>query len=173
MAQEGQGAHGLESQGFRNLKAVHWNLSAPELYERAVARGEGQVADKGPLVVLTGQHTGRSASDKFIVRDAASEANVWWDNNLAMTPAAFEALHQAMLSYAQGRELFVKSNICDARNRGMSSDCHGGQRRPFRDRGVNGDKSLYPTRHQHLRVILQYPAVVPVNHRQEEVFTLP
>jgi phosphoenolpyruvate carboxykinase (ATP) len=108
MAQEGQGAHGLESQGFRNLKAVHWNLSAAELYERAVARGEGQVAEKGPLVVLTGQHTGRSASDKFIVRDAASEANVWWDNNLAMTPAAFEALHQAMLSYAQGRELFVK-----------------------------------------------------------------
>jgi phosphoenolpyruvate carboxykinase (ATP) len=108
MAQDGQGAHGLEAQGFRNLKAVHWNLSAPELYERALVRGEGLVAQNGPLVVITGQHTGRSASDKFIVKDAASEPNIWWDNNKAMAPQAFDALFQAMMSYAQGRELFVK-----------------------------------------------------------------
>src|SRR5437667_11122129 len=108
MAQDGQGAHGLEAQGFRNLRAAHWNLSAPELYERAVARNEGVVAQNGPLVVLTGQHTGRSASDKFIVKDAASEPHIWWDNNKAMSPAAFDALFHAMMSYAQGRELFVK-----------------------------------------------------------------
>ncbi len=108
MTQDGLGAHGLEGQGFRNLKAVNWNLTAPELYERAVARGEGHVAQNGPFVVLTGQHTGRSASDKFVVKDAASEPNVWWDNNKAMSPAAFEALYQSMVSYAQGRELFVK-----------------------------------------------------------------
>ena len=66
-------AFGLEKQGFRNLKAVHWNLSAPALYEEAVRRGEGHVAKNGPLVVLTGQHTGRSASDKFVVRDATTE----------------------------------------------------------------------------------------------------
>src|SRR5579862_1310880 len=101
-------AFGLEKQGFRNLKAVHWNLSAPALYEDAVARGEGMVAKNGPLVVLTGQHTGRSASDKFIVRDQASESQVWWDNNKAMTPAAFDALFHSMMSYAQGRELFVQ-----------------------------------------------------------------
>src|SRR5215469_8608596 len=108
MAEAGQSPQGLEAQGFRNLKAVHWNLTAPELYERAVARGEGMVAQKGPLVVLTGQHTGRSASDKFIVRDQASDPNVWWDNNKPMAPAHFEALFQSMISYAQGRELFVK-----------------------------------------------------------------
>ena len=72
MSQDGRqpSAFGLENQGFRNLKAVNWNLSAPQLYEEAVARGEGHVAKNGPLVVITGQHTGRSASDKFIVRDA-------------------------------------------------------------------------------------------------------
>ncbi|MBV9331769.1 MAG: phosphoenolpyruvate carboxykinase [Alphaproteobacteria bacterium] len=107
MSHEGQGT-GLEQLGFRNLKAVRFNLSAPELYELAVARGEGQVAQDGPLVVITGQHTGRSASDKFIVRDAASEANVWWENNKPMEPRTFEALRQSMLAYAQGRELFVK-----------------------------------------------------------------
>jgi len=99
---------GLEQQGFRNLKTVHFNLTAPELYERAVARGEGSVAEHGPLVVITGQHTGRSASDKFIVRDAASESQVWWENNKPMSPAHFEALFHSMTAYAQGRELFVK-----------------------------------------------------------------
>jgi len=102
------GAHGLEQQGFRNLRTVHWNLSAPALYEQAVIRGEGHVARGGALVALTGQHTGRSASDKFIVRDADSDRQVWWDNNKPMTPAAFEALYQAMIAYAQGRELFVQ-----------------------------------------------------------------
>ena len=110
MSQDGRNTntHGLEAQGFRNLKAVHANLTAPALYERAVARGEGHVARSGPLVVITGQHTGRSASDKFIVRDAASESQVWWDNNKSMTPAHFDALFNAMMAYAQGRELFVQ-----------------------------------------------------------------
>ncbi|HEX4160037.1 MAG TPA: phosphoenolpyruvate carboxykinase [Rhizomicrobium sp.] len=102
------GAHGLEKQGFRNLVGVHWNLTVPELYERAVLGGESQIARHGPLVALTGQHTGRSASDKFIVRDAASDSQVWWDNNKAMEPQAFEALFQAMIAYAQGRELFAQ-----------------------------------------------------------------
>jgi len=101
-------AFGLENQGFRNLKAVNWNPTAAELYEQAVARGEGKVARNGPLVVHTGQHTGRSASDKFVVRDASTDKHVWWDNNKAMTPAHFDALFHAMMSYAQGRELFVQ-----------------------------------------------------------------
>jgi len=108
MSNDGPSAYGLEEQGFRNLKAVQWNLTAPRLYELAVARGEGQVAKNGPLVVLTGQHTGRSASDKFVVRDAASENQVWWENNKAMSPAHFDALFASMMSYAQGRELFAK-----------------------------------------------------------------
>jgi phosphoenolpyruvate carboxykinase (ATP) len=102
------GAHGLEAQGFRNLKAVHLNLSAPALYERAVARGEGRIAENGPLVVITGQHTGRSANDKFIVRDQASENQVWWEASKSITPAQFEALYDAMMGYAQGRELFAQ-----------------------------------------------------------------
>jgi phosphoenolpyruvate carboxykinase (ATP) len=110
MSQDGRhpSAHGLEGQGFRNLKAAHWNFTAAELYERAVALGEGHVAKNGPIVVLTGQHTGRSASDKFVVRDASTDAHIWWDNNKAMSPAHFEALFQSMMSYAQGHELFVQ-----------------------------------------------------------------
>jgi phosphoenolpyruvate carboxykinase (ATP) len=102
------GAFGLERHSFRNLKAVNWNLSAPALYEEAVRRGEGHVAKNGPLVVLTGIHTGRSAGDKFVVRDASTENNVWWDNNKPMTQAHFDALYDDMLAFAEGRELFAK-----------------------------------------------------------------
>ncbi len=89
-------------------KRIHCNLPAATLYELAIVRGEGHVAKNGPLVVLTGQHTGRSATDKFVVRDAASEPNVWWDNNKAMTPAHFDTLYADMMKFAEGRELFAK-----------------------------------------------------------------
>ena len=98
----------LASHGFRNLKAVHFNLSAPALYEEAVRRGEGHVAVNGPLVVRTGVHTGRSANDKFVVRDASTESTVWWDANKAMTQAQFDTLHADMMAHAEGRELFAK-----------------------------------------------------------------
>src|ERR1700761_564770 len=101
-------AFGLEAHGFRNLKAVNLNLSAPALYEEAVRRGEGHVAKNGPLVVLTGQHTGRSASDKYTVRDATTENTIWWDNNKAMSPAHFDALYADMMAHAEGKELFAK-----------------------------------------------------------------
>ena len=99
---------GLEQHGFRNLRSTYWNLTVAQLYEAAIQRGEGHVAKNGPLVALTGQHTGRSPSDKFIVKDAASTPRVWWDNNKAMSPSHFDALFKDMMSYAEGRELFVQ-----------------------------------------------------------------
>jgi phosphoenolpyruvate carboxykinase (ATP) len=101
-------SHGLGRHGFRNLKAVNWNLGAPALFEDAVRRGEGHVAKNGPLVVRTGIHTGRSAGDKFTVRDASTENTIWWDNNKAMSPAQFDTLYADMMAHAEGRELFAK-----------------------------------------------------------------
>ncbi|MEK7264462.1 MAG: phosphoenolpyruvate carboxykinase (ATP), partial [Pseudomonadota bacterium] len=57
------------------------NLTAAAYYEIAVARGEGEVAADGPLVVKTGEHTGRSAQDKFTVRHPEIDAKIWWDNS--------------------------------------------------------------------------------------------
>ncbi len=109
MARDGQpGAVGLEQLGFRNLKGAHWNLTAAELYERAVRNDEGKVAADGPLVVITGQHTGRSPKDKFFVREPSSESHIWWENNQAMEPAKFEALLESMLAYARDKELYVQ-----------------------------------------------------------------
>ncbi len=98
----------LERSGFRNLSRIHWNLDIPALYEHAVARGEGLIAREGPLVVATGEHTGRSAQDKFIVRDAATDETVWWENNKAISGEHFARLRDAMMAYAQGRELYVQ-----------------------------------------------------------------
>ncbi len=109
MADHGQpGEAGLEQHGFRNLKRVNWNWTAAELYEQAVRSGEGKVAKDGPLVVLTGQHTGRSPKDKYFVVEPSSESHIWWENNQAMEPAKFDTLFAAMIAYAQNRELYVQ-----------------------------------------------------------------
>jgi len=101
-------ATGLEAHGLTGLKAVHRNLRTVRLYEMAMRNDEGRLARGGSLVVLTGQHTGRSASDKFIVKDEMTAPSVWWDNNKAMSPGAFMTLHADMMEFAKGKELFVQ-----------------------------------------------------------------
>jgi phosphoenolpyruvate carboxykinase (ATP) len=101
-------AHGLAQQGIDTSAKLFWNLGTPALVEQAVARGEGELAKDGPLVVKTGKHTGRSAQDKFMVRDAETESTIWWDNNKAMSPAHFAALKADFLTALAGKEtLFV------------------------------------------------------------------
>src|SRR5688500_4244581 len=94
--------------GFSTEAELHWNLGTPQLVEQAVRRGEGMLAKDGPLVVRTGKHTGRSANDKFIVRDAETETTIWWDNNKSMTSDHFAALKADFLAALAGKEtLFV------------------------------------------------------------------
>jgi len=87
--------HSLSSQGIATNAVIHPNFGSAQLVEHAVARGEGKLASHGPLVVETGAHTGRSARDKFIVRDATTQDTVWWGKvNAAMTPEHFACLKQ-------------------------------------------------------------------------------
>jgi phosphoenolpyruvate carboxykinase (ATP) len=99
-------ASGLADQGISTSAQVHWNLNTAQLVEQAVSRGEGVLAKDGPLVVKTGEHTGRSAKDKFIVRDAETEGTIWWDKS--MTPDHFAALKADFLAHLAEKEtLFV------------------------------------------------------------------
>src|SRR3546814_14505473 len=66
----------LDQQGISTSADQYWNLGTAPLVEAALANGEGILAKDGPLVVKTGKHTGRSASDKFIVRDAETESKI-------------------------------------------------------------------------------------------------
>ncbi|GAA0334089.1 phosphoenolpyruvate carboxykinase [Sphingomonas oligophenolica] len=101
---------GLEAQGIETRATLHWNLVTARLIEAAVARGEGKLSADGPLVVETGPHTGRSAQDKFIVRDAETESTVWWGkSNKAMTPEHFAALKADFLAELKDKEdLFIQ-----------------------------------------------------------------
>src|SRR5687767_6784605 len=101
-------AHGLEALGIVRAGHVHWNLSPAALYEEALRRGEGQLAADGPLVARTGQHTGRSPNDKFVVREPQSEQHVHWGAvNKPIDEAKFELVHRDMMAYAQDKDLFV------------------------------------------------------------------
>ena len=99
---------GLADQGIVTPAEIHWNLGTPQLVEEALRRGEGLLARDGPLVVRTGKHTGRSARDKFIVRDAETDGTIWWDNNAAMTPDHFAVLKADFLAaLGEKKSLFV------------------------------------------------------------------
>ena len=89
---------------------LHTDEGSAALVEHAVARGEGRLAKDGPLVVATGRHTGRSAKDKFLVKDAETADSVWWGKvNKPMEPAHWEALKADFLQALGGKdELFVQ-----------------------------------------------------------------
>jgi len=107
MSTEVERDRGLEREGIRAGR-VYWNLPIAALYEEAVRRDEGVIAAEGPLVCRTGQHTGRSPNDKFVVRDAMSEATVDWGKvNRPIDEQQFDALHRDILAALAGKELFV------------------------------------------------------------------
>ncbi len=110
-----QSPAGLEPQGIRHVNTVYWNLSTPQLVEEAIRRREGCLAHLGPLVVRTGQHTGRSPNDKFIVQEASSADKVWWGKvNRPMTQDQYEGLQRRLLAYLQGRDIFVQDCFAGA-----------------------------------------------------------
>lgn len=86
----------------------HLNNSREELFNLALDRKEGIKATNGALCVKTGQHTGRSAKDKYIVKSKSTTDTIWWDNSAAMSPEQFEVLRDDFLKHAEGRELFVQ-----------------------------------------------------------------
>ncbi|VAW02195.1 Phosphoenolpyruvate carboxykinase [ATP] [hydrothermal vent metagenome] len=102
----------IEVSGLTGVKKVHYNLGEAQLYEMAIANGEGSVVAGGALAVTTGQHTGRSATDKFYVRDAETEDAIWWDANAGLSEAHFAVLRDDFKAHATdqatGKELFVQ-----------------------------------------------------------------
>jgi phosphoenolpyruvate carboxykinase (ATP) len=101
----------IDIAGLRTSGNVYYNLGPAELYEEAIRRGEARLTAHGALVAETGQHTGRSAKDKFVVRDGSTEPHVWWDNNKPLTPEAFDQLHADFLAHAADRDLFVQDLV--------------------------------------------------------------
>ena len=101
--------YGLENLGLTNLRQVYWNLTSEALYEEIIFRNEARLTQMGPIVAYTGKHTGRSASDKAIVREPSTEEHVWWGQyNRPFSTDKFDDLYNRMQGFMQGRDLFVQ-----------------------------------------------------------------
>ena len=98
----------LDHQGLSGIARAYYNLTEPALVQAALQRGEGKLGQGGALLVQTGNHTGRSPRDKFVVRTPAVEDQIWWENNAPMTVEAFDQLRADMLAHMQGHEYFVQ-----------------------------------------------------------------
>lgn len=98
----------IENYGILNAK-THWNLSPESLIDICVQKGLGQIASNGALMVNTGEFTGRSPQDRFIVKDAITKDKVWWGNiNLPFEEDAFEKLYTKLIKHLSGKELYAR-----------------------------------------------------------------
>ncbi len=106
----------LEKQGLHPKGELHWNYIAPELIQAAIRREEGQLADMGPFCAVTSPHTGRSPNDKFVVKEPASEKDVWWGKvNQPFAPEKFDMLLADVQQHLDAQsELFIQDLYCGA-----------------------------------------------------------
>ncbi|WP_340199716.1 phosphoenolpyruvate carboxykinase (ATP) [Ascidiimonas sp. W6] len=98
----------LTSYGIKNTN-VRYQLSADKLHEISIAHGMGLEASSGALAINTGEFTGRSPKDRFIVKDAITTDKVWWGTiNIPFEPSDFDKLYDKVVSYLSGKELYVR-----------------------------------------------------------------
>jgi len=125
-------AANLQDLGLKNWKTAYWNLTPEELIEHSIIKGMGQLADSGALVIYTGEFTGRSPDDRFIVKDSITANKVNWGKvNLPFEPKKFDALWRKVCSYLRKKDLYV--------------------------RDVEANASANPDYHLLARVITEYP----------------
>lgn len=98
----------VENYGIKDATA-HWNLSSEELTQIAIDLNQAELTSSGAITINTGEFTGRSPKDRFIVKDAITENSVWWgDINLPFDPEKFDALYEKVTDYLSGKELYVR-----------------------------------------------------------------
>ncbi|TDE05846.1 phosphoenolpyruvate carboxykinase (ATP) [Flavobacterium sandaracinum] len=107
----------LKELGIENTK-IHYQLSPEELHEITLKTGQGIETSTGALAVNTGEYTGRSPQDRYIVKDSISENQVWWGKvNIPFEPAAFDALYNKVTAYLSDKEIYVRdSYVCSDPN---------------------------------------------------------
>lgn len=106
---------GLEKVGISRAKEVHWNLTPAELVEEALANKEGVLTDTGALMCDTGEFTGRSPKDRFIVKDSKTADTVWWgDINIPFPEDKFDALLQKVTDFLADKKLYARDAYAGA-----------------------------------------------------------
>jgi phosphoenolpyruvate carboxykinase (ATP) len=116
MAANNQTTHvvSIDQYGIKNAK-VNYQLSAEELHKQTIEKGQGKQADNGALAVDTGEFTGRSPMDRFIVRDEVTEDKVWWGAiNIPFDADKFDALYNKVTAYLSSKEVYVRDSYACA-----------------------------------------------------------
>jgi len=99
----------LQSIGLNNVGDTFWNLTPSELVEDIVVLGQGVLTDSGAIAIETGEFTGRSPQDRFIVCDSKTEDAVWWgDINKKFETEKYNALYNRMKAYLTNKDLYVR-----------------------------------------------------------------
>jgi len=98
----------LSNLGLFDVTA-HWNLSPQKLTQISLDKNQAQLADSGAISVNTGEFTGRSPKDRFVVKDSLTENSVWWGEvNIPFSPEKYNKLYNKVTSYLKGKEVFVR-----------------------------------------------------------------
>ncbi|NDP28813.1 MAG: phosphoenolpyruvate carboxykinase (ATP) [Flavobacterium sp.] len=88
---------------------IHYQLTADQLQKMTLQSGQGIETSTRALAINTGEFTGRSPKDRFIVKDYITNDKVWWGNiNIPFEPEAFDALYNKMTAYLSNKEVFVR-----------------------------------------------------------------
>ncbi|MBU2995555.1 phosphoenolpyruvate carboxykinase (ATP) [Cellulophaga baltica] len=104
----------LEKYGITAGK-INYQLSSDELHAITLAKGMGKEASSGALAVNTGEFTGRSPKDRFIVKDDITKDKIWWgDVNIPFDSDAFDELYNKVTLYLNDKELYVRDSYACA-----------------------------------------------------------
>ncbi len=100
----------LAQYGFKNESDnIHYQLEPKDLQQITVAKNLGEETKSGVLVIKTGEFTGRSPRDRFIVKDEKTENEIWWgDINIPFSPDKFDALYDKVINYLSQKEIYVR-----------------------------------------------------------------
>ncbi len=88
---------------------AHWNLSSDELIQKSIQLGQAKLTSTGAITIDTGEFTGRSPRDRFIVNDSLTENSVWWNGtNIHFEARQFNKLFKKVINYLNGKEIYVR-----------------------------------------------------------------
>lgn len=104
----------LEDLGIRNA-TIRYQLSASELHKEVLDKNQGVASSLGAIAINTGEFTGRSPKDRFIVKDNITKDTIWWSAvNIPFTPNKFDTLYKKVATYLSEKEVFVRDSYACA-----------------------------------------------------------
>ncbi len=104
----------LNSLGIKN-STIHYQLSSNELHHKTLEKKQGKESSLGAIAINTGEFTGRSPMDRFIVKDDITKDEVWWgDINIPFESDKFDKLYDKVVSYLSEKEIFVRDSYACA-----------------------------------------------------------